>query len=70
LAGERDAEILDTVDGPDAVEGEVERRGLRRGPAAVAPALNMKLSSLRRPWKVGAGWESSVVSDVMVMIAM
>jgi hypothetical protein len=67
LEGERDAGMGDGVGDAAVVDGAVERRGLRRGP--VAPALNMKLSSFSRPWKVGARWVvSSAASGAIVSL--
>jgi hypothetical protein len=68
LAGERDVGMGDGAGGLAVADGVTDRRGLRRSPPAVAPPLNMKLSSLRRPWKVGCGHPSSTVSDGGIVI--
>jgi hypothetical protein len=50
------------------VDEAVDRRGLRRTLLTAAPALNMKLSSFRRPWNVGGERRSSAVSVVIFLL--
>jgi hypothetical protein len=49
LAGEGDVGRGEAGDGTAVTEGVLEMRGLLRGPVTGASALNLKLSSLRRP---------------------